>query len=134
MELAKRFGLDPSKVTFEQIIKVGKANPFCRNTVITTASDGNHGAGLAWVSSMLPFRCIIWLPKGVAQSRIDTIENLGAEVNIPGICYDDTVALCAKTAKEKNWVLIQDTAWEGYTEVPTNIISGYTMMMEEVTE
>jgi diaminopropionate ammonia-lyase len=106
MELAKRFGLDPSKVTFEQIIKVGKANPFCRNTVITTASDGNHGAGLAWVSSMLPFRCIIWLPKGVAQSRIDTIENLGAEVNIPGICYDDTVALCAKTAKEKNWVLI----------------------------
>ena len=101
---------------------------------MTTASDGNHGAGLAWISNQLGLPCTVWLPKGAAESRQKTIRDLGAEVKIPGFSYDETVNMCKEHAEKNGWVLIQDTAWEGYVDVPEDIMSGYSVIMEEVAQ
>ena len=44
------------------------------------------------------------------------------------------VELSAKIAKEKGWILIQDTTWEGYIEIPSLIMDGYMLMMAEIDE
>ena len=41
----------------------------------------------------------------------------------------------AKKGEDKNgWVLVQDTAWDGYEEIPGWIMEGYTTMAAEATE
>ena len=42
--------------------------------------------------------------------------------------YDDAVRLADKYAKEHNGVVIQDTAWEGYEDIPAWIMQGYGTM------
>ena len=48
--------------------------------------------------------------------------------------YDDAVRLAAKNAKETNGVVVQDTAWEGYEEIPAWIMQGYGTMALEAIE
>ena len=37
-------------------------------------------------------------------------------------------------AKENNWVLIQDTAWDGYEKLPLFIMQGYTTIVAEIVK
>ena len=46
--------------------------------------------------------------------------------------YDDTVRYTSQLATENGWVIVQDTMWEGYEEIPLWIMQGYTMLMKEV--
>lgn len=105
-----------------------------KQEVFATASDGNHGAGLAWTAQQLGHKAVIWFPNNVSQSRIDTAKSFGAEVRVSPFPYDETVRLAAQTAEAEGWHLIQDTAWEGYTEVPYNIMSGYKLIAHEAVE
>lgn len=100
----------------------------------TTASDGNHGAGVAWAAQSLGQKAVIFLPKGTSNSRQAAIRDLGAEVRITSFGYDETVSLARDTAKEEDWVLLQDTAWEGYTEPPSLIMDGYRAIAYEAIE
>src|SRR5699024_4419937 len=53
---------------------------------------------------------------------------------ITDLNYDDTVHMCSRLAEENNWVMVQDTAWEGYEEIPLWIMQGYASMAFEITE
>ena len=98
-----------------------------------TATDGNHGRGVAWTAHMLGQKAVVYMPKGSVQERLENIRRLGAEAEITDMNYDDTVAFAARQAEEKGWILIQDTAWEGYEEIPTWIMQGYmTLGLEAV--
>lgn len=55
-------------------------------------------------------------------------------MHITVLNYDDTVRLASETARHKGWELIQDTAWEGYQEVPLWIMQGYGTMALETIE
>jgi diaminopropionate ammonia-lyase len=77
---------------------------------------------------------VVWFPKGVTQSRVDTAEGLGAKVVVSKVPYDETVALASKTARDNGWTLVQDTAWEGYHEVPTDIMAAYKLIALEAVE
>ncbi len=101
---------------------------------LTTATDGNHGRGVAWAAQQLGQKAIIYMPKGAAHSRVENIRSHGATVIVTDLNYDDAVRLCGRTAEEKGWVVIQDTAWEGYTEIPLWIMQGYMAMCVEAAD
>ena len=99
-----------------------------------TATDGNHGRGVAWTAHMLGQKAVVYMPKGSVQERLENIRRLGAEAEITDVNYDDTVAFAARQAEEKGWVLIQDTAWEGYEEIPAWIMQGSMTLGLEAVE
>ena len=99
-----------------------------------TATDGNHGRGVAWTAHILGQKAVVYMPKGSVQERLENIRRLGAEAEITDVNYDDTVAFAARQAEEKGWILIQDTAWEGYEEIPTWIMQGYMTLGLEAVE
>ena len=74
------------------------------------------------------------MPKGSAQERVDHILALGAECIVTDMNYDDTVRLTMKMAEERGWYIVQDTAWEGYTKIPTWIMQGYATLADEAVE
>lgn len=96
-----------------------------------SATDGNHGRGVAWTAHQLEQRAVIYMPKGSAEERLKNIRAEGAEASITEFNYDDAVRLADKDAKENGWVLVQDTSWDGYEDIPTYIMQGYTTMAYE---
>ncbi|HIY33270.1 MAG TPA: diaminopropionate ammonia-lyase [Candidatus Evtepia faecavium] len=100
-----------------------------------TATDGNHGRGVAWAARRLGCRAHVYLPAGSVPARAQAILDAGAvEAEILPLSYDGTVAHAARLAQEKGWRLIQDTSWPGYEEVPAWIVQGYTTMAREAAE
>lgn len=96
-----------------------------------TATDGNHGRGVAWAAEQVGLKAIVFMPKGSSEVRAQNIRNHGAECTITDYNYDDTVRLANKLAQENNWILLQDTAWNGYEEIPTWIMQGYLTLANE---
>ncbi len=101
---------------------------------LTTATDGNHGRGIAWAAQQLGIKAVIYMPRGAAQSRIDNIRSHGATVEVTDLNYDDAVRLANSMADRHGWHMIQDTAWEGYEEIPFWIMQGYMTMCKEALE
>lgn len=99
-----------------------------------TATDGNHGRGVAWTANQLGQRSVVYMPKGSAQERLENIRKENSDATITDLCYDDAVRLAAKRAQEKDCVLVQDTSWDGYEEIPSWILQGYTTMANEIYE
>ncbi|MGB3368009.1 MAG: diaminopropionate ammonia-lyase [Acidaminobacteraceae bacterium] len=102
-----------------------------KDMVFITATDGNHGKGLAWSASQISCRSVVYMPKGSSRHRVDAIKEVGGEVLVTDLNYDDTVRLASKVANENGWYLVQDTAWVGYEKIPNWITQGYTTMAYE---
>ena len=99
-----------------------------------TATDGNHGRGVAWTAKRLGHRAVVFMPKGTAAERLENILKLGAEASITDCNYDDSVRLARQYAAEHEGIVVQDTSWEGYHNVPLHIMQGYTTMGAEIVE
>lgn len=97
-------------------------------------TDGNHGRGVAWTAQQLGLPATIFMPKGTTQTRLDNIRRLGQSAEITAWNYDETVRWVAAQAASKNWEVIQDTAWEGYVDVPRWIMQGYSTVARETLE
>lgn len=127
--LCDEFSLDIDTCDFQQL-----------NTHITekqtfaTATDGNHGRGVAWAAKKLGQNAVIYMPKGSAQERVENIRALGAECIVTDMNYDDTVRLVVETSAKKGWKVVQDTAWEDYVKIPTWIMQGYSTLAVEAIE
>lgn len=115
-------------------LKSEKIRKNTENLTFVTATDGNHGRGIAWTAHELGIKAVVYMPSGSAQERLQNIQKLGAEASITDLNYDDTVRFAAQCEKEKGWVLVQDTAWEGYEKISTWIMQGYTTMALEAIE
>ena len=99
-----------------------------------TATDGNHGRGVAWAARELGHRAEIFMPKGSARARVEAIRALGAECTVTELGYDDTVRLAARHAEACGGMLLQDTAWPGYEQAPLRIMQGYCTLALECLE
>ena len=99
-----------------------------------TATDGNHGRGVAWTARVLGQKAVVYMPKGSAAERLENIRAQGAQAKITEYNYDDTVRMAARDAEENGWVLVQDTAWPGYETIPTRIVQGYGTLAMEIVE
>jgi diaminopropionate ammonia-lyase len=99
-----------------------------------TATDGNHGRGIAWIARKLRQRAVIYMPHGSVQARIENIKAEGAEVIVIDGNYDAAVSRAAADAEQNGWHIISDTSWPGYEEIPRWIMAGYTTMFREIHE
>lgn len=97
-----------------------------------SATDGNHGRGVAWAANKLHQKSVIIMPKGSTVTRLDHIKAENAEAWISDVNYDECVRQAAKLAeKTEHGVMVQDTAWEGYEKIPAWIMEGYGTMADE---
>lgn len=131
--LAERLNINLADLTYDKLV-----SPEVRETLgeltFITATDGNHGRGVAWTAKQLKQKSVVYMPKGSSEERLNHIKSEGAEASITDINYDDAVRLAAEHANKNNWVLVQDTAWENYEEIPKRIMQGYITMVLEAYE
>lgn len=131
--LAKKLEVDISDVSFEYL-RSKEVKDKIGQITLTTATDGNHGRGVAWAAQQLGQKAVVYMPKGSSLTRLNNIKATGAEAYITDLNYDDAVRLSLENAKKYGWEIVQDTAWEGYEEIPLWIMQGYTTMMVEAIE
>ncbi len=102
-----------------------------RHLTLVTATDGNHGRAVAWAAQKFGCAAQVFMPAGTLEVRAQAIRNFGAEAQITSMNYDDTVQLAANTAEQIDGILVQDTAWHGYTDIPKRIQQGYFSLLSE---
>ena len=125
---------DISEVTYDYLTSPAFREEFGQATFFT-ATDGNHGRGVAWAAHQLGQKSVVRMPKGSTKTRFDNIAKEGAKVTIETVNYDDCVRMAAAEAAEtEHGVIIQDTAWEGYEEIPAWIMQGYGTMAGEAVQ
>ena len=131
--LAERLGLPLGQMTYEKMTTPDVKKRLGTLTFVT-ATDGNHGRGVAWSAKTLGHKSIVLMPKGTAAERLENIKKLGANASITEYEYDDTVKMAANVARQTGGVLVQDTAWDGYEDIPTRIMQGYLTLGLEIVE
>jgi len=131
--VANMLNKDIEDLSFEQLKSSEIKDQLGELTFIST-TDGNHGRGVAWAARELGFQARIYMPAGSAKERLQNIINEGAYGEITAMNYDNTVRYTSQLAEEHDWVLIQDTMWDGYEEIPLWIMQGYTTLIQEAVE
>ncbi len=104
------------------------------NQVVTCATDGNHGRSVAWGACLLGCRCIIYVHKDVSRVRQQAMEAFGAEVIQIDGNYDESVHQADANARSYGRMLVADTSYPGYLEVPRDVTLGYTVMVSEIVQ
>ncbi|PVZ70487.1 diaminopropionate ammonia-lyase [Pelagibaculum spongiae] len=99
---------------------------------VSCATDGNHGRSVAWGSQMFGCACIIYIHKDVSEGRKAAMQFFGAEVIRIDGNYDDSVRMADSEAKKFDRVIVSDTSYEGYMEIPKDVALGYTVMLDEI--
>ena len=132
--IAKQIGKDVSELPYEVLTSEELRNEFGQATFFT-ATDGNHGRGVAWAANRLGQKAVILMPKGSTQTRLNNILAEGAQATIEEYNYDECVRMAnAMAEKTEHGVMVQDTAWDGYEEIPSWIMQGYGTMAMEADE
>lgn len=131
--LAGKLNKKSSEMSFSDLTSE-KTRELLGEMTFVTATDGNHGRGIAWTAQQLKQKSVVYMPKGSAQERLLNIRAEGAEASITDLNYDEAVRLANQHAEEKGWIMVQDTSWEGYEDIPTWIMQGYGTMGLEAYE
>lgn len=131
--ICEKLGVSFENASFDYFLR-SEIHERIKDMVFVTATDGNHGRGLAWAVKKLGCKSIVYMPKGSSKTRLQAIIEAGAEAVITDLNYDDAVRLANDNAKKYGWHIVQDTAWEGYEKIPNWITQGYTTMANEALE
>ena len=129
--IAGRLGMNIEEVSYE-MLSGEKTRARLGTMTFVTATDGNHGRGIAWTANILGHKSVVYMPKGSARERLDNIQALGANASITEFNYDDAVRFASDEAERNGWIFVQDTAWPGYESIPGWIMEGYTTMGHEI--
>ena len=129
--LSRRLGpVDEPVATFDEL----RARlPRLDGLTLVAATDGNHGRAVARMAQMLGLGARILIPADSAQARIDAIAAEGAQVDVVRGSYDDAVKLSAALADDDH-IVISDTSWPGYEDVPGWVADGYSTIFAELAE
>lgn len=129
--IAQELDRDISEISYDVLTSQKLREEFGQATFFT-ATDGNHGRGVAWAANKLGQKCVVRMPKGTTKTRLENIAKENAVVTIENLNYDDCVRMAAREAEQtERGIMVQDTAWEGYEEIPTWIMQGYgTLALE----
>ena len=128
-----RFLASRREITGRNPFAAGNRLPAGKYT-FCTATDGNHGRAVAWISRLFQQNAVIYMPSSTVPARIKNIEAEGARVLIVDGTYDRAVARAAEDATKNGWQVIADTAYPGYIEIPDDIMAGYMTMFLEIEE
>jgi diaminopropionate ammonia-lyase len=124
--LSQRGGFEPARSLAELRDRSGPAT-------LVTATDGNHGRALARVAALLGLAARIYVPAGTSQESVQAIASEGAQILQTDLVYDEVVwAAASSTAGHRGDLLVQDTAWQGYEQIPQWIVEGYGTLFDEI--
>jgi diaminopropionate ammonia-lyase len=128
--LVERLGHEPAWSSVDELRAA-----FAPLGVLTfvAATDGNHGRAVARMARMLGYAAQIFVPAGTSPARIDGIAGEDANVTVVDGSYDDAVHEAAALASD-DVIVVSDTAWPGYTDVPARVIEGYATIFAECDE
>jgi diaminopropionate ammonia-lyase len=98
---------------------------------VCCATDGNHGRSVAWGAQQFGCNCEIYIHRNVSSGREKAIAKYGAIVNRIQGNYDDSVRIAAEVADANGYTVVSDTSYEGYTDIPKDVMQGYTVMVDE---
>lgn len=102
--------------------------------VISCATDGNHGRSVAWGAQLFGAQCVIYIHRDVSKGRQQAIEAFGAEVIRIDGNYDASVREADREAKKHGRLIVSDTSYKGYMEIPKDVALGYTVMISEIVD
>jgi diaminopropionate ammonia-lyase len=128
--LVRRLGGEPTWDTLSDLRRA--LRPLGALTLVA-ATDGNHGRAVAHMANLLGYRSRIFVPAGTAAARIEGIESEGAQATVVEGSYEDAVRASAALADD-DVLVVSDTSWEGYTEVPSTVIDGYATIFAEADQ
>lgn len=128
-QISKRVG---QQVSFASI-RNGSYAELVKEITVISATDGNHGRSVAWGAGLFGCHCVIYVHAKVSAGRQSAMEELGAEVVRIAGNYDDSVVEAAKRADDNGWFIVSDTSYEGYTDLPRQVMAGYTVMADEIS-
>ncbi|MEG1924421.1 MAG: diaminopropionate ammonia-lyase [Ruthenibacterium sp.] len=132
--IAEQLGRDVGDIDYAYLTSDKLKEEFGQATFFT-ATDGNHGRGVAWAANKLGQKSVVLMPKGSTKPRFDNIAREGAKVSIEEVNYDECVRRAnALAEKTEHGVMVQDTAWDGYEKIPAWIMQGYGTMAAEAAE
>ena len=130
---SKRFKLKSFKA-LGGAYAVEKISAGNKDIIVSTATAGNHGKSVAWGAQRLGLKSKIFISENVSESRAKDIASFGAEIIRVKGNYDDSLKACISQSTENNWEIIQDVAWQDYELVPKLTMSGYSVMIKEISE
>lgn len=110
-----------------------------RPVTIVAATDGNHGRAVAHFARHFGHSADVFVPDDVHPAAIQAIRDEGAHVSVVSGSYDDAVAAAAGHVEDSSSIgvdrlLLQDTAWAGYEEVPGWVVDGYSTLFAEIDD
>ncbi|MEE2907693.1 MAG: diaminopropionate ammonia-lyase [Planctomycetota bacterium] len=121
------------EVTLEEVD--GVCDPdLAREITVVTATDGNHGRSVAWGARRFGCQCVIYMHERVSPGRQEAVEALGARVCRVQGNFDDSVRQADADARTHGWLMVSDTSWPGYVDIPRNVMAGYTVMTSEAMD
>jgi diaminopropionate ammonia-lyase len=133
-----RFGLKSFKALggAYAVYRVLERNPGTppQDITVTCATDGNHGRSVAWGAQLFGCKCVIYIHETVSEGRRAAIARYGADVVRVKGNYDDAVRHAAATAARNGWTVVSDTSYEGYRDIPVDVMHGYGVMAGEIAE
>jgi len=129
-EISKRLGKDVSLAD----IRSGIYADACAAITLVSATDGNHGRSLAWGCKRFGVPCRIYIHAEVSEGRAKAMRDLGAEVVRIDGDYDESVVVSKTEAEKNGWFVVSDTSWPGYSLPPCDVMSGYGVMVQEISD
>ena len=128
----EKLGIPESELTFSTIKEKAHLSEI---SLLVAATDGNHGRAVARMAKYLNCKAEIFIPFGVSPEAVAAIESEGAVIHKTEASYDVAVEKARVfTESILGAVLIQDTSWEGYEEIPQWIVEGYQTLCAEIDE
>lgn len=115
-------------------ILTGRYAQALRGYTVISATDGNHGRGLAAAAQDAGCRCVIVLHAHVSPEREQAIAAYGADIVRIAGNYDESVQEAARLAAAHGWQVIADTSYDGYEDIPRDVMQGYGAIAEEIVE
>ena len=132
--LCEKLGLDYRNADYHDFQKE-EVRKLCSGFHFVTTTDGNHGKGVSWAAKLFGCSATVFMPEGSVEARRVAIEDAGnATAEITELNYDRAVEHSWNLAQQNGWILIQDTAWDGYEQYPEWIIDGYLTLAAEAAE
>ncbi|CRI57949.1 diaminopropionate ammonia-lyase [Pseudomonas sp. CCOS 191] len=101
---------------------------------VVSATDGNHGRALAAAAQSVGCRCVIVLHAHVSVEREQAIAAYGAQIVRVEGNYDASVAHAAALAQAHGWQVVSDTSYDGYEQIPGDVMQGYGTLVAELVE
>ena len=99
-----------------------------------TASAGNHGMSVAAGAKIFGAKAVVYIAQTVPESFAQRLQAMGATPVRAGSDYAASMEAAQEAAAENGWILLSDSSWDGYTDLPYTLMEGYLQMAAEAVD